>query len=153
MIIRKYQTSDEKGWVYCKALSYLFSPLFDDRETEKPALLTDIYDKRIELVAESGWQIVGLIDIDIYSSENSQNYLYAPSQRTAYLTNLAVHPDYQGQGIAQALYEKAEQALKEAGVEKLAIFTREEDAANHLYQKWGGSNGLGNRLRLEIGLA
>lgn len=52
MIIRKYQTSDEKGWVYCKALSYLFSPFFDDRETEKPALLTDIYDKRIEMVAE-----------------------------------------------------------------------------------------------------
>lgn len=138
MIIRDYKTSDEKGWVYCKALSYLFSPFFDDRETEKPALLTDIYDKRIELVAESDGQIVGLIDIDIYSQENSQTYLYAPSQRTAYLTNFAVHPDYQGQGIAQALYEKAEQALKDAGVEKLAIFTRDGDVANHLYQKWGG---------------
>ncbi|HHT7733796.1 GNAT family N-acetyltransferase [Streptococcus suis] len=138
MIISDYKTSDEKGWVYCKALSYLFSPFFDDRETEKPALLTDIYDKRIELVAESDDQIVGLIDIDIYSQETSQTYLYAPSQRTAYLTNLAVHPDYQGQGIAQALYEKAEQALKEAGVEKLAIFTRDGDAANHLYKKWGG---------------
>ena len=138
MIIRDYKTSDEKGWVYCKALSYLFSPFFDDRETEKPALLTDIYDKRIELVAESDGQIVGLIDIDIYSQENSQTYLYAPSQRTAYLTNFAVHPDYQGQGIAQALYEKAEQALKDAGVEKLAIFTRDGDIANHLYQKWGG---------------
>lgn len=44
MIIRKYQSGDEKGWVYCKALSYLFSPFFDDRETEKPKLLDDIYD-------------------------------------------------------------------------------------------------------------
>lgn len=52
MIIRKYQTSDEKGWVYCKALSYLFSPFFDDRETEKSELLTDIYDYRVEWVAE-----------------------------------------------------------------------------------------------------
>lgn len=52
MIIRKYQTSDEKGWVYCKALSYLFSPFFDDRETEKPELMTDVYDHRVEWVAE-----------------------------------------------------------------------------------------------------
>lgn len=50
MRIRKYQASDEKGWIYTKALSYLFSPFFDDRETEKPALNTDIYDHRIELV-------------------------------------------------------------------------------------------------------
>ncbi len=28
--------------------------------------------------------------------------------------------------------------MREQGVEKLAIFTREDDAANHLYQKWGG---------------
>lgn len=52
MIIRKYQTSDEKGWIYCKALSYLFSPFFDDRETEKPELMKDVYDYRVEWVAE-----------------------------------------------------------------------------------------------------
>ncbi len=133
MIIRKYQTSDEKGWVYCKALSYLFSPFFDDRETEKPELMTDVYDHRVEWVAEVDGQIVGLIDIDIYTEECSQSYIYAPSKRTAYFTNLAVHPDFQGQGIAQALFEKAEQELREQGVEKLAIFTREDDAANHFY--------------------
>ncbi|ADV69332.1 acetyltransferase [Streptococcus suis JS14] len=138
MIIRKYQTSDEKGWVYCKALSYLFSPFFDDRETEKPELMTDVYDHRVEWVAEVDGQIVGLIDIDIYTEECSQSYIYAPSKRTAYFTNLAVHPDFQGQGIAQALFEKAEQELRAQGVEKLAIFTREDDAANYLYQKWGG---------------
>lgn len=138
MIIRKYQVGDEKGWVYCKALSYLFSPFFDDRETEKPALLADVYDYRVEWVAEQDGEIVGLLDIDIYNQENSQAYLYAPSKRTAYFTNLAVHPDFQGQGLAQALYEKAEQELREQGVEKLAIFTREGAVTNHLYQKWGG---------------
>lgn len=138
MIIRKYQPADEKGWVYCKALSYLFSPFFDDRETEKPQLMTDVYDYRVEWVAEVDGQIVGLIDIDIYTEECSQSYIYAPSKRIAYFTNLAVHPDFQGQGIAQALFEKAEQALREQAVEKLAIFTREGDVANHLYQKWGG---------------
>lgn len=35
MMIRTYQPQDEKGWVYTKALSYLFSPFFDegDRKT------------------------------------------------------------------------------------------------------------------------
>ncbi|WP_029186972.1 GNAT family N-acetyltransferase [Streptococcus suis] len=138
MIIRKYQPADEKGWVYCKALSYLFSPFFDDRETEKPELMKDVYDYRVEWVAEVDGQIVGLIDIDIYTEECSLSYIYAPSKRTAYFTNLAVHPDFQGQGIAQALFEQAANELREQGVQKLAIFTREDDAANHLYQKWGG---------------
>ena len=138
MNIRKYQASDEKGWVYCKALSYLFSPFFDDREREKPALVTDVYSHRVEWVAEVDGHIVGLLDIDVYDSETSQSYRYAPSSSTAYFTNLAVHPDYQGQGLAQALYEHALQELLDLGVEKLAIFTRDGDAANHLYQKWGG---------------
>ncbi|MDG3132346.1 GNAT family N-acetyltransferase [Streptococcus suis] len=138
MEIRKYQTTDEKGWVYCKALSYLFSPFFDDRETEKPALMTEIYDYRVEYVAEENGQIIGILDIDVYCPEVSKDYVYAPSQRTAYFTNLAVHPDHQGKGIAQALYEKAEQELREQNVEKLAIFTRENDVANYLYKKWGG---------------
>ncbi|MGT2950885.1 GNAT family N-acetyltransferase [Streptococcus cuniculi] len=138
MLIRQYQASDEKGWVYTKALSYLFSPFFDDRETEKPALDTDIYDHRIELVAEMDGQIVGLLDMDIYNQEYSQSYLYAPADKVAYFTNLAVHPDYQGKSIAQALYAKALSELQEHQVEKLAIFTRAGDVANHLYQKWGG---------------
>ncbi|MTB63571.1 GNAT family N-acetyltransferase [Streptococcus sp. zg-86] len=138
MLIRKYKSSDEKGWVYTKALSYLFSPFFDDRETAKPTLNRDIYDDRIEWVAEKDGQIVGLLDIDIYNQECSQSYLYAPADKVAYFTNLAVHPDYQGQGIAQALYDRALQELQEYQVERLAIFTREGDVANHLYQKWGG---------------
>ncbi|MBF0818707.1 GNAT family N-acetyltransferase [Streptococcus acidominimus] len=138
MLIRKYQTGDEKGWVYTKALSYLFSPFFDDRETVKPPLNTDIYAHRIEWVAEIAGQVVGLLDIDIYNQECSQSYRYAPANKVAYFTNLAVHPDYQGQGIAQALYAKALGELQEHQVEKLAIFTREGDVANHLYQKWGG---------------
>ncbi|MER0123107.1 GNAT family N-acetyltransferase [Streptococcus sp. ZJ93] len=138
MLIRRYKPSDEKGWVYTKALSYLFSPFFDDRETTKPTLNRDIYDDRIEWVAEKDGQIVGLLDIDIYNQECSQSYLYAPADKVAYFTNLAVHPDYQGQGIAQALYDRALQELQEYQVERLAIFTREGDVANHLYQKWGG---------------
>ncbi|MFA9414672.1 N-acetyltransferase family protein [Streptococcus sp. E29BA] len=138
MIIRPYVVSDEKGWVYTKALSYLFSSFFDDREPTKPDRDQTVFEDRIELVAEEEGQIVGLLDIDIYNADYSRKYLYAPADKVAYFTNLAVHPDYQGRGIAQALYQEAYTQLLEKGVEKLAIFTREGDAANHLYQKWGG---------------
>lgn len=138
MMIRTYQPQDEKGWVYTKALSYLFSPFFDDREIEKPDLDEEVFEDRIELVAELDGQIIGLLDMDIYHSEYSRSYRYAPANKVAYFTNLAVHPDHQGIGIAQALYQEAHAKLLEKGVEKLAIFTREGDVANYLYQKWGG---------------
>lgn len=139
LVIRKYTAGDEKGWVYCKALSYLFSPFFDDMETCKSTINKEIHDYRIEYVAEISGQIVGLLDIDIYNREYSQKYLYAPCDRVAYFTNLAVHPDYQNLGIAQKLYAVALEQLKEQDVEKLAIFTRKGDVSNHLYKKWGGN--------------
>lgn len=91
-------------------------------------------------------QIVGLLDMDIYNLECSQSYLYAPADRVAYFTNLAVHPDYQGQGIAQAPYAQALSELREYQVEKLAIFTRAGDVVNHPYQKWGGKLVCSNYL-------
>jgi len=36
--IRDYINSDEKEWVYTKALSYLFSPFFDDISKTKDTL-------------------------------------------------------------------------------------------------------------------
>lgn len=138
LMIRPYEMTDEKAWVYTKALSYLFSPFFDDRETHKSDLDQTVFEDRIALVAEQDGVLVGLLDIDIYNAEYSRSYRYAPADKVAYFTNLAVHPDYQGQGIAQALYAQAEQDLRAKGVAKLAIFTREGDKVNYLYQKWGG---------------
>ncbi len=62
--------------------------------------------------------------------------IFTHQKRAAYFTNLAVHPDFPRAGHCSA-FEKAEQELRAQGVEKLAIFTREDDAS-HLYQKWGG---------------
>lgn len=138
MRVRFYTKRDEKGWVYTKALAYLFSPFFDDQDTFKPALDTEVFEDRIELVAEEARQIVGILDMDIYNKEYSQTYRYAPADKVAYFSNLAVHPDFQGRGIAQALYEKAKKMLVEKAVDKLSIFTRSGHVVNHLYQKWGG---------------
>lgn len=90
------------------------------------------------MVAEEDGQLVGLLDMDIYNQTYSRSYRYAPADKVAYFSNLAVHPDAQGKGVAQALYAQAKEELLRKGVQKLAIFTRDGDAANHLYQKWGG---------------
>lgn len=87
--IRPYEATDEKAWVYTKALSYLFSPFFDDRETSKPPLDREVFEDRLALVAEVEGNLVGLLDIDIYNTEYSRSYRYAPADKVAYFTNLA----------------------------------------------------------------
>ncbi|MGT2911304.1 GNAT family N-acetyltransferase [Streptococcus cameli] len=138
MEIVEYESKFEKSWVYTKALSYLFSPFFDDRSQEKDCFSPDIYQDTVELIAVEGDQVVGLLDIAIYTREMSQAYRYVSGEKIAYFANLAVHPDYQGQGIASDLFKEAEQLLIEKEVDALAIFTRNGDSANHLYKKWGG---------------
>lgn len=134
--IKKYDSLYEKSWVYCKALSYIFSDFFDDISREKDDF-TDFYEDSIELVALNGSTVVGLLDIGIYSREDSLKYPYYPCDKVAYFANFAVHPDYQNRGIAKSLLAEVEKLLLLKGVEALAIFTRADEAANHLYQKWG----------------
>lgn len=136
MKIKRYESQYEKSWVYCKALAYLYSDFFDDISRTKDDF-SDFYEDSIELIALEDETVVGLLDIGIYSRENSRAYPYYSCDKVAYFANLAVHPDYQGQGIADQLFTQAEVLLREKGVEALAIFTRGGEAANHLYQKWG----------------
>lgn len=137
MIIRNYEPKDEKEWVYTKALSYLFSPFFDDMSREKDTFDEDIYQSTIELVAVEEEKIIGLLDIGVYTKDISEQYTYHPADKVAYFSNLAVHPDHQNKGIASKLFKEAEQRLHDQDVNALAIFTRDGDAANHLYKKWG----------------
>lgn len=50
MKIRNYIHSDEKEWIYTKALSYLFSPFFDDISKTKDTFDNELYQSSIELV-------------------------------------------------------------------------------------------------------
>lgn len=131
-----YTKRYEKSWVYCKALAYLFSDFFDDISRQKDDF-SDLYEDSIELIALDNGKVVGLLDIGIYSQENSRTYPYYSCDKVAYFANLAVHPDYQHQGIAGQLFKIAEELLIEKKVEALAIFTRGGEEANYLYQKWG----------------
>ncbi len=89
------------------------------------------------MIALDGATVVGLLDIGIYDTEASRSYPYYSCDRLAYFANLAVHPDYQNQGIANKLFEKAEKLLLSKKVQALSIFTRGDANANYLYQKWG----------------
>lgn len=137
MEILTYSDQYERSWIYTKALSHLFSPFFDDMSPEKEALDREVFDDEIDLIAVEAGQVIGLLRIAIYNSTYSQTYKYYPADKVAYFENLAVHPDFQNQGIAQALFEVAEKRLKAMSVDALSIFTRDGDVANHLYQKWG----------------
>ncbi|MGT2758024.1 GNAT family N-acetyltransferase [Streptococcus moroccensis] len=139
MKIIPFSSEYEKSWVYTKALSHLFSPFFDDMSREKEEMNTDVYQDQIDLIAVEDDQVLGLLTINIYQEDISQTYRYHPANKVAYFENLAVHPDHQNMGIASQLFVQAEQALMAKEVEALAIFTRDGDAANHLYQKWGAT--------------
>ncbi|WP_438478777.1 GNAT family N-acetyltransferase [Streptococcus pluranimalium] len=136
MSIKNYEPKHEKSWVYCKALAYLFSDFWYDDSREKDDF-SDYYEDSIELIALDGETVVGLLDIGIYDKEASRSYPYYSCDRLAYFANLAVHPDYQNQGIANKLFEKAEKLLLSKKVQALSIFTRGDANANYLYQKWG----------------
>lgn len=107
MKIQTYDSTYEKSWVYTKALSYLFSPFFDDMSRRKDEFTEEPYQDSVELIAVEDDQVVGLLDIGIYTEEASHSYPYYPGEKIAYFANLAVHPDFQNQGIASQLFQSA----------------------------------------------
>ncbi len=137
MQIIPYHADYETSWIYTKALSHLFSPFFDDMSREKEVMNLDVYQDQIDLIAVEDKHVLGLLTINIFHKDISQSYRYHPAEKVAYFENLAVHPDHQNQGIASQLFKVAEEMLQAKQVDALAIFTRDGDAANHLYKKWG----------------
>jgi hypothetical protein len=60
IVIRPYVERDERGWLRCRVLSFLDTAFFDSVEREK-----ERYEKpAIELVAEDGREIIGLLDLE-----------------------------------------------------------------------------------------
>jgi len=114
MKIQIYDSIYEKSWVYTKALSYLFSPFFDDMSRSKDEFTEEPYQDSVELIAVEDDQVVGLLDIGIYTEEASHSYPYYPGKKIAYFANLAVHPDFQRQGVGTLLLA----ALKETAVQQ-----------------------------------
>jgi hypothetical protein len=60
IVIRPHVERDERGWLRCRVLSFLDTAFFDSVEREK-----ERYEKpAIELVAEDGREIIGLLDLE-----------------------------------------------------------------------------------------
>lgn len=58
--------------------------------------------------------------------------------RRGYIYHLAVHPDYRGRGLAEALVERSVEALKKEGLSRVhAILRKDNDSGNEFWEKQG----------------
>lgn len=126
--LREYDTSDEDGWVRCRVLSFLDTSYYDDVHREKE----QYENPSIELVAEYAEQIVGLIDVELDTPDRS--VCSDRDGRGGMIWHLAVHPDYQRQGIASALLHEVIQRAKRAGVNRLEAWTRDDEGTVLWYE-------------------
>ena len=128
IVIRPYAEGDEQGWLRCRVLSFLDTAFFDSVEREK-----ERYDKpAIELVAEDGREIIGLLDVEC----DSDGLTDRPG-RGGMIWHLAVHPDRQRQGVASSLLEAAERQAREGGLVRLEAWTRDDAHVQRWYEHHG----------------
>ena len=130
--VRRYRVEDETGWVRCRALSFLTSAFFDDVRREKEHYARPA----IELVAESGDGIVGLLDVEC--EEEPGTVCSSRPGLGGMIWHLAVHPDHQRRGIGKALLREAERPATNRGLVRFEAWTRDDEHA----QAWYESNGF-----------
>lgn len=135
-VIRCYRESDERGWLRCSVLSFLDTAYFDSVFRRKPR-----YDHpSIELVAELDGTIVGVIDVeceDVPGTVCTVCDQDGQPRRGAMIWHLAVHPDYQGQGIGTALLWAARDRAIARGVRCLEVWTRDDELTLGWYRARG----------------
>ncbi|QDP94552.1 GNAT family N-acetyltransferase [Microlunatus elymi] len=117
--IRPYLPTDQTSWLRCRVLSFLNTCYYDDVRRTRP----HEDDLVVSLVAASGDEVVGLIDVTVDGS-------------AATIDCIAIHPDHQPHGLGARLFEAA---LAELGseVETIDAWTREDEAANRWYRSRG----------------
>lgn len=138
MKIIKYEPRYEEGWLRCRVLAYLHTSMYEDVKTEKPQFPGR---PTIELIALEDDMVVGILDMVLDTEEIQTSFL--AKGLGAFLSVIAVHPDYQGRGIGQKLYEAALKEVMKTPIEFIELYTRGDEPANNFYKK------LGFELRLE----
>lgn len=126
--MRPYREEDEQGWLRCRVLSFLGSAYYDDVRKEK-----ERYDgPSIELVAHSGGEIVGLIDVELEREPGT-----VCSERNGLggmIWHVATHPDDQRRGVATALLEEAERLARAENVVRFEAWTRDDAHVHAWYE-------------------
>ncbi|WP_231688000.1 GNAT family N-acetyltransferase [Bacillus sp. FJAT-18017] len=127
MEIRKYRQEDEVGWVRCRTLSFLDTAYYDNVLKEK-----EKYENpAIELVAVIENNIVGLLDIEYEIQEGK--VCTRGKGVGGMIWHIAVHPDFRRRGIGKKLLFRAEEISKEAGLNYLEAWTRDDEWVNRWY--------------------
>jgi ribosomal protein S18 acetylase RimI-like enzyme len=127
--IRQYNQSDEKGWVRCRALSFLETAYFDNVLREK-----EHYENpSIELVAVSEGKIVGILDAEYDTTEN--RVCTGKKEKGAMIWHIAVHPDFQRKTIGEKLLKELEKIAPQKQVMYLEAWTRDDQWVRAWYEK------------------
>jgi ribosomal protein S18 acetylase RimI-like enzyme len=128
--IRRYEDSDEQGWLRCRVLAFLDSAFFDDVRREK-----EHYDgPAVELVAVSDDLVVGLLDLEL---EPAAGVLWDTDARGGVIWHVAVHPDFRRRGIASALVGRALELARAARLEIVQAWTRDDPWVQAWYEACG----------------
>ena len=128
--VRQYEEADEQGWVRCRVLGFLDSAFFDDVRREK-----EHYNgPAIELVAVADGLVVGLLDLEV---DPAPGVLWETNARGGVIWHVAVHPDHRRRGIGSALVNRALVLAREAGLEIVQAWTRDDAWVQAWYEACG----------------
>ena len=128
--IRRYEDSDEQGWVRCRVLGFLDSAFFDDVRREKEHYT----GPAVELVAVANDLVVGLLDLEL---EPAPGVLWDTDARGGVIWHVAAHPDHRRRGIGSALVERALELAGGSGLEIVQAWTRDDSWVQAWYEACG----------------
>jgi len=133
LIIREYNSSDEKKWLQCRLISFHDSAYYDDVYTKKPIF----NNSSLELVAELNGKIIGILDLEKDNEDGS--ICYCKSGVGAMIWTIAVLPDCRRYGIASKLVSKARDWSKVNDVNFIEAWTRDDKWVLDWYKSVGFS--------------
>ena len=133
-LVRDFAAIDEASWLRCRALSFLGSSYFDDVKTARTAFdgeaiqLVAANPKPEGMTTPGDDEIIGILDVELWEDDG---------RPVATIDTVAVHPDHQRQGVADALLGEALDRLRDRGLRWLDAWTRADAEACGWYEAKG----------------